>query len=58
MHDLEGVVDILLHLLSVDGREWIMHPGLLPALPVRHRNPQVPVGLEVLHKLGQLVVLQ
>ena len=53
----EGVVDLLVALLGVDGGQRIGHPALVPLEPVRAGDPEVLEGIKVTHQLAQLVVL-
>ena len=57
MHGLEGLSDVFLQHLGINGGEGVIHPGLMPPDPVRGRDPQVFEGLKITHKFGQLVIL-
>ena len=52
------LVDDSLHLFRVDTADWVIEPALLPAQPVRRCDPKVAVGLELLHQLYNLFILQ
>ena len=54
---LEGVADILLQLFRVNCGEWIVHPTVIPLLPVRCCQPHVFERFKVLDQLAQLVIL-
>lgn len=58
VHGLVRLIDVLLQLLSIDRGERVVHPGLMPADPVRAGHPEIPEWLKVLHKLSQLVILE
>ena len=51
MHRLVGVIDVLLHRLRIDARQWIMHPAVVPLQPVGHCDPQVLEWLKVFDEL-------
>ena len=58
VHGFEGIVNVLLDDFSVNRRQRVVHPRLVPAQPVRHGDPQVAERLELLHQLAQLIVLK
>ena len=58
MHGFVGIIDILLHILCIDRREWIVHPTLMPFQPIRNSDPKVSEGFKILDKLSQLVILE
>ena len=58
MHDLKGVVDTVGQQLWVDIHQGVVHPGLVPLLPVRCRQPQVLIRLKFPRELWDFVVLQ
>ena len=39
VHSLVGIVDVFLQWLCVDGRDWIVHPTLVPRDPIGRRDP-------------------
>ena len=58
VHDLEGIVDGVGEEFRVHVHQGIMHPGLVPLLPVSSRQPHVLVWLELTSQLRDFVVLQ
>lgn len=58
VHRFVGFVDVLLDAFRVDAGEGVVHPRLVPAQPVRRRQPQVLERLELFRQTTQLVVLQ
>ena len=57
VHGLEGVVDTVSEQFRVHVDERVVHPGLVPLLPVSSRDPQVLVGLKLSSQLAHLVIL-
>lgn len=54
---LECIVYILFQLLRIDCSERIVHPTVVPLLPVRSRQPHVFKRLKVLDQSAKFVIL-
>jgi hypothetical protein len=58
MHCFVSVVYILLDGLCINRHQWIVHPTLVPAQPIRSRYPKVTEWLKVFDKLVQFIILR
>ena len=58
VHGLEGVVDTVDEDVCIDVDERVVHPCLVPLLPVRSSDPQVLEGFKLFSQPTHLVILQ
>ena len=56
VHGLEGVVDTVDEDVCIDVDERVIHPCLVPLLPVCSCDPQVPEGFKLFSQPTQLVI--
>ena len=55
VHRLERLGHVLLEVLRVERLQRVVHPLVVPLLPVRHSRPQVAVRLEVFDEFRQAI---
>ena len=58
VHGLEGIVDTVDEDVCIDVDERVVHPCLVPLLPVRSSDPQVLEGFKLFSQPTHLVILQ
>ena len=58
VHGLEGIVDTVDEDACIDVDEKVVHPCLVPLLPVRRSDPRVLEGFKVFSQPTHLVILQ
>ena len=58
VHGLEGVVDTVDEDVCIDVDERVVHPCLVPLLPVGSSDPQVLEGFKLFSQPTHLVILQ